>query len=288
MPLDPSLPEGTTMMPADAFAGKVVYITGSGAGVGRAIAVEFARCGAVIAVAGSDADKCAATVRAVEDAGGRASATSVEVSDADNVAASFHEVEGALGPISILINNYEQVPELPAELMPPSEWRRITDTVLDGSFFCARELANRRIADKGSASIINFSSPYTVTGGAGTAHMEAAKAALENLTKSLAIEWAPDNIRVNGIAPGYLAPEAGAPSKEAEAAELLGATVPARRTCSPHEVAWCALYICSPFAAYLTGHTLVVDGASWQRPGRLPPLFEPIRERYERRQNNGA
>jgi NAD(P)-dependent dehydrogenase (short-subunit alcohol dehydrogenase family) len=115
------------------------------------------------------------------------------------------------------------------------------------------------------------------------ADMTAAKSAVMNLTKSLAVEWAPYDIRVNGVAPGYVAGAEAGPVAEEDIAPV----IPGGRLCEPHEIAWLTAYICSPFAAYLTGHTFVIDGASWERPGRSPPLWEPIRARYERAATKG-
>ncbi len=284
MSLAPSYSADKRMLPADAFRDRVIYITEATDNVGLAIANEFARCGASVVIADADQAKAQAASSVVAKAGGRTHAVAVEIQNADSVAQSFDAVERALGPINVLINYRQPVKGKPAELIAPSEWRAITDRILDGTFFCAKELANRRLASGDGASIVNWCSPYTITGGASAAHAEAARAAVFNLTRSLSVEWAPYNIRVNGIAPGYVEPDANWSKEEKKDAAFLGSTIPAGRLCTPSEIAWCVLYTCSPFASYLTGHIFDLDGASWQRPGRLPPQFEPIRTRYERQQ----
>jgi len=278
MSLAPSLPPGTPMLAPDVFAGRVALITQPGDVIGAAIAAELARGGARIVLADNKAEGCATAAAAVAEVGGSARTVSVRLSDAEAVKRAFDDIERELGPVTILINNVPDRADIPVELMAVDRWRDTTQAVLDVTFTCTRELGLRRIADGQSAVIVNSGTPYNITGGAGAADITAAKSAIMNLTTSLAVEWAPYDIRVNGIAAGYVEGAEAGPAPESE----LGATTPAGRLGSPHEVAWCVAYMCSPYAAYLSGATIVVDGASWQRPGRSPPLFEPIRARYEK------
>ena len=278
MSLAPSLPAGTPMLAPDVFAGQVALITQPGDVIGRAIAAELARGGAKVVLADASAEACAAAAAAVAEAGGAARTVSVRLADAEAVKRTFEDIERELGPVTILINNVPDRADIPVELMAIDRWRDTTQAVLDVTFVWTRELGLRRIADGKGAAIVNSGTPYSITGGAGAADTTAAKSAIMNLTTSLAVEWAPYDIRVNGIAPGYVAGAEAGPAPEGE----LAATTPAGRLGSPHEIAWVVAYMCSPFAAYLTGATIVVDGASWQRPGRSPPLFEPIRARYEK------
>ena len=276
MPLAPSLPPGTPMAAPDLFAGRIAVVTGAGDAVGQAIAVELARAGASLVLMDGSLEACDAAVAAVGAVAGVAKAMAVALTDEAAVARAFDEIEGAMGPVTLLVNNARTEPDEPVELMDPQRWRRVTHGVIDGTFNVVREMGLRRIADGAGGAIVNTGTPYVDTGGAGRADITAAKAAVMNLTKSLAVEWAPYDIRVNGIAAGYVAGAEAGPVAE----EDLAPTVPAGRLCQPHEIAWCVVYMCSPFAAYLTGATMVVDGASWQRPGRTPPRFEPIRDRY--------
>jgi NAD(P)-dependent dehydrogenase (short-subunit alcohol dehydrogenase family) len=278
MSLAPSHPADTRMLADDVFAGAVAVITEPGDVVGQAIAVELARGGAEIVLAGRDPAAFGDITAAVAAGGGKARGLALDITDAEAVKRAFDEIERAHGPITLLVNHVPDTPDLPVERMSLERWRDVTRRVIDGAFICARDVGLRRIADRRAASIVNSGTPYDVTGGAGMADLTAAKAAVMNLTKSLAVEWAPYDIRVNGVAAGYVAGAEAGPVAESDLAE----TVPAGRLCEPHEVAWCVAYMCSPFAAYLTGATIALDGASWQRPGRSPPLFSPILERYER------
>jgi NAD(P)-dependent dehydrogenase (short-subunit alcohol dehydrogenase family) len=283
---------GTPMLPPDTFRGRAVYVTGGGTGLGKAIAVEFARAGADVAIASRDAGHRAAGAAAIEAVGARAFATEVDVRKPESIAQSFDDVEAALGPISILINNAAGNFAAPAERLSPNAWNAVIGIVLNGTFFCSTEFARRRIALKAGGAILNIGATYAWTGGPVASHSAAAKAATANLTQTLAVEWAPDNIRVNGLAPGLfpatdrsvhaLGMGRGAPSRG-------GSSIPAQRVGEAHELGWAATYLCSPFAAYLTGHTLVLDGANWlRRYGFGMPEFEPVRERFDRERAEAA
>jgi NAD(P)-dependent dehydrogenase (short-subunit alcohol dehydrogenase family) len=273
------------MLPADTFAGQVVYVTGGGTGLGKAIALEFARAGAAVAIASRNEEHRAAGVAAIEAVGARGFGTAVDVREPESIARSLDEVEQALGPASILINNAAGNFGSPAERMSPNAWRSVINIVLNGTFFCSTEFARRRIARGEGGAILNIGATYSWTGGPVASHSAAAKAGVTNLTQSLAVEWAPDDIRVNCLAPGLF------PAKDRSEQALSmgrqaprgGETIPAGRVGEAHELGWAATYLCSPYAAYLTGHTLVLDGGNWlRRYGFGMPEFEPVRERFDR------
>ncbi len=282
LPLPPPL--GASALPPGTFDGTVVVVTGGGTGLGKAIAVEFARLGAGVAILSRDEHHRTAGVAAVEGAGGKSLAAACDIRDADAVAAAFDEVEDGLGPIDALVNNAAGNFPVPAEDMSPNAWRTVVDIVLNGTFLCCRDLARRAIPAGRDASIVNVGASYAWTGGPGFAHSAAAKAGVKNLTETLAVEWAPSGIRVNGLVPGLMPHEdetaaiAAVPGKY----EHQDARVPAGRVGLPRELAWAATYLCSPFAAYVSGHTMVVDGANWQRRHAVQPPFTPIREQLER------
>jgi NAD(P)-dependent dehydrogenase (short-subunit alcohol dehydrogenase family) len=282
LPEPPAL--GTAMLPPDTFANDVVLVTGGGTGLGKAIAVEFARLGAGVAIASRDEGHRADGVAAVDEAGGRGFGIAMDVRDPDAIAAAFDAIEGELGPVTVLVNNAAGNFPVPAEDLSPNGWRAVTSIVLDGTYFCSCEFARRRIAAGGGGAILNIAATYAWTGGPGTAHSAAAKAGVVNLTQSLAVEWAPSGIRVNGLAPG-LFPHAKVMQQmhgEVPDEALQARRVPAGRVGRPHELGWAATYMCSPFAAYLSGHTLVLDGANWLRRGLVMPDFVPVREQLGR------
>jgi NAD(P)-dependent dehydrogenase (short-subunit alcohol dehydrogenase family) len=286
--LDPPPPLGASALPAGTFAGQVVVVTGGGTGLGKAIATEFGRLGASVAVVSRDADHRAAGVASVLAAGGSAGGTALgvacDIRDADGIAAAFSEVEDALGPIGVLVNNAAGNFPSPAEDLSPNAWRTVVDIVLNGTFLCCRELARRAMAAGRSAAILNIGASYAWTGGPGFAHSAAAKAGVKNLTETLAVEWAPAGIRVNGLVPGLFPHEdevaaiAGVPGRDAGVDDR----VPALRVGAPRELGWAATFLCSPYASYVSGHTMVVDGANWQRRNALQAPFVPIREQLER------
>jgi NAD(P)-dependent dehydrogenase (short-subunit alcohol dehydrogenase family) len=265
------------MLPAGTFGEAVVLVTGGGTGLGKAIGVEFARLGATVAIVSRDPAHGAAGAAAITAFGGRAVTAAADVRDPASVAAAFDAVETVAGPVSVLVNNAAGNFPVLAETMSPNAWRSVTQIVLDGTFFCSTEFARRRIAANEPGVILNIGATYSWTGGPGTAHSAAAKAGVTNLTQSLAVEWAPHGIRVNCLAPGLFPHDDLPRVLRGDRTEADDATrVPAGRVGRPHELGWAATYLCSPFAAYLTGHTLVLDGANWLRRGLRMPEFVPV------------
>lgn len=281
MPLSAPPPLGARALPADAFAGQTVVVTGGGTGIGKGIALEFARCGASIAILSRKPEHLQAGVAAIEGVGGTAVAVACDVREPERIAAAFDEVERELGPVSVLVNNAAGNFPTPADEMSPNGWRTVVDIVLNGTFYCSREFAKRRLALKQGGAILNIGATYSWTGGPGTAHSAAAKAGVHNMTQSLAVEWAPDDIRVNCIAPGRF-PHEDLPEHMTRGRAIVDAakTIPGGRVGEVRELGWAATFLCSPYAAYITGHTLVVDGGNWLRRSLSMPEFTPIREQF--------
>ena len=208
-----------------------------------------------------------------------------DIRQPESIAAAFDAVEAAVGPIDVLINNAAGNFPVPAEDMSPNAWRTVVDIVLNGTFLCCRDLARRLIPLERDGAIVNVGASYAWTGGPGFAHSAAAKAGVKNLTETLAVEWAPYGIRVNGLVPGLMPHEdetaaiAGVPGKD----DGPDSRVPAGRVGFPRELAWAATYLCSPYASYISGHSMVVDGANWQRRHTVQPPFTPIRDQLGRR-----
>lgn len=273
-------PEGSAALPAGTFDGTVVLVTGGGTGLGRAIAVEFGRLGATVVVASRSRDHVEAGARAVEAVGGTGHAVTLDVRDPEAVAAAFDDATAAVGLADVLVNNAAGNFPVPAEDLSPNGWRAVTGIVLDGTFHCCREFGRRHLTAGTSGVILNVGASYAWTGGPGFVHSAAAKAGVDNLTRTLAVEWAPYGIRVNGLVPGLMPHRdesddiQGVPGRGVEEDRR----APAWRTGAPRELGWAATFLASPWASYITGHTLVVDGANWQRRAMLQPPFVPIRE----------
>jgi len=282
MPLPEPPPLGAHALPAGTFVRETVIVTGGGTGLGKAIALEFARLGAKLAIVSRREEHRTAGVAAVEAAGAKAIGVACDIREPAQVAAAFDAVTAQLGPPGVLVNNAAGNFPVPAEDLSPNGWRTVVDIVLNGTFYCSREFGRRHIAAGTPGAIVNVGASYAWTGGPGFSHSAAAKAGVKNLTETLAVEWAPYGIRVNGLVPGLFPHEdetaniRGVPGRGDRASEE--ASSPAGRTGRVRELGWAATFLASPFAAYVTGHTLVVDGANWQRRALRQPDFVPIRQ----------
>ena len=275
---------GAHALPIGTFEGQTVLVTGGGTGLGKAIAIEFARVGARVAILSRDEAHRAAGVAAVEAVGGQAFAIGCDIREPEAIATAFDAVTETLGPPDVLVNNAAGNFPVPAEDMSPNAWRTVTDIVLNGTFYCSREFGRRHLAARTPGNIINIGASYAWTGGPGFAHSSAAKAGVKNLTETLAVEWGPYGIRVNGLVPGLFPhdDESAQIRSVPERRQSEALRSPAHRVGQPHELGWAATFLASPYAAFITGHTLVVDGANWQRRAMLMPEFVPIREQLAR------
>ncbi|MDX1512096.1 MAG: SDR family oxidoreductase, partial [Nitriliruptorales bacterium] len=148
----------------------------------------------------------------------------------------------------------------------------------------SRAVGRRLIAAGEPGSILNIGASYAWTGGPGFAHSAAAKAGVKSLTESLAVEWGPYGIRVNGLVPGLFPHDDETDDIRSTPGRGVAEDrrAPALRAGEPRELGWAAAFLCSPWASYITGHTLVVDGANWQRRSMLRPEVTPIREQLGR------
>ncbi|HXQ62498.1 MAG TPA: SDR family oxidoreductase [Acidimicrobiales bacterium] len=274
-------PAGTTMLPAGTFDGTTVVVTGGGTGLGKAVAVEFGRLGASVGIVSRREEHRRAGVDAVEAAGGRAAQAAADIRDAGQIATAFDLLEQELGPARVLVNNAAANFPVPAEDLSPNGWRAVTQIVLDGTFFCSQEFFRRCAAAGEPGAVCNILATQSFTGGPGMVHTAAAKAGVGNLTKTLAVEWAPRGVRVNALAPGLFPHEdmrADLQALRREGEQVDARRSPAGRLGRLHELGWAVTWLCSPFAAFVTGHTLVVDGANWLRRDFVMPEFVPVRD----------
>jgi NAD(P)-dependent dehydrogenase (short-subunit alcohol dehydrogenase family) len=182
--------------------------------------------------------------------------------------------------LGVLINNAAANFPVPAEDMSPNAWRTVVDITLNGTFNCSRELGRRHIAAGTPGAIVNIAASYAWTGGPGFAHSAAAKAGVKNLTESLAVEWGPYGIQVNALVPGLFPHEDMTADIQGNLSRTSDkdACQPALRVGQRQELGWAATFLASPYARFISGHTMVVDGANWQRRSLTNPPVVTIRE----------
>ncbi|HEX4493019.1 MAG TPA: SDR family oxidoreductase [Acidimicrobiia bacterium] len=273
-------PVGTTALASDTFAGTAVVVTGGGTGLGKAIASEFARLGAAIVVMSRKPDHLDAAREAITALGADVLAVTCDIRDAESIAGAFDAATERFGLPAVLVNNAAANFPVPSEDLSPNGWRTVVDITLNGTFFCAREFARRHLAAGTPASIINVGATYAWTGGPGFAHSAAAKAGVKNLTESLAVEWGPYGIQVNGLVPGLFPHEDMTGDIQENLARTSDKDVcqPALRVGQRQELGWAATFLASPYARFISGHTLVVDGANWQRRLLTNPPVVTVRD----------
>ncbi|MYT26930.1 SDR family oxidoreductase [Streptomyces sp. SID7760] len=281
-------PLGAAALPPGTYGGRVVLVTGGGTGLGKAIAAEFARLGADLVIAGRRAGRLEAArkeLSAVPGAG-RVTAAVCDIRDPERIAEVFDAAQAALGLPDVLVNNAAANFPSPAEDLSPNAWRAVVDITLTGTWFMTREFARRHLGAGTPGSIVNIGASYAWTGGPGFAHSAAAKAGVKNLVETLAVEWGPYGIQVNALVPG-LFPHADMTEEirgglERAALGAKDSRQPALRVGAPRELGWAATFLASPYARFITGHTLVVDGANWQRRSPVNPEVVPVRTQLGR------
>ena len=277
--LPPPPASGATALPAGTFDGVAVLVTGGGTGLGKAIASEFARLGASIAIVSRKQDHLDAGEAAIKALGAPVATAVCDIREHESVVAAFDGATKAFGLPQVLVNNAAANFPVPAEDMSPNAWRTVVDITLNGTFLCAREFARRHFAAGTPGSIINVAASYAWTGGPGFAHSAAAKAGVKNLTETLAVEWGPYGIQVNGLVPGLFPHEdmTGDIQENLARTHDKDACQPAMRVGQRQELGWAATFLASPYARFISGHTLVVDGANWQRRSLTNPEVVPVR-----------
>ena len=269
--------------------GKVALITGAASGIGAATAQRFCREGAAVVVADLNDAGARAVVEACVEAGGRATYQRTDVSLEADVAAAIARAVDTYGRLDVVFNNAGLGGALgPIEATAVEDWDR-TQAVLLRGVFLGMKHAIPRLRAGGGGSIISTASVAGVRGGAGPHAYSAAKAAVINLTRSVALEVAKDNIRVNCICPGGIhTPLLGSrfPGGDEMLAQMLTMIQPLPRAGTPDDIAAMALYLASDEARFVTGAAMVVDGGFTaggsliQPAGPMPteyagPSFEP-------------
>ena len=257
----------------DLFSGQTILITGGGTGIGRAIAHELASLGAHVIIAARKRERLEQTAAEIEAAGGKCAHYTVNIRSEEAINAMFDELLSEHETIHGLVNNAGGQFPSPAENINQKGWHAVTETNLTGTFLMSKTAYNRALKSS-HGSIVNIVAEMW-NGFPGMAHTGAARAGVVNLTKSLAIEWAKDGVRINAVAPGVIH---GHGITQYDAAFVEGflkeakKDIPARRLGTESEIAAAVTFLLSPAAAYITGETIKVDGGSslWRKTWHIP------------------
>jgi NAD(P)-dependent dehydrogenase (short-subunit alcohol dehydrogenase family) len=265
------------------LGGKVAVVTGGATGIGAAIAYDYARLGARVAIASRKKEKCERAAKGLaEMTGAEVLGFGCDIRERDSVKAFVADAMDSFGQIDVLVNNGGGQFMSPAELIRPRGWDSVIQTNLTGTWNMIREVAGAHMLKHGGR-IINITM-LTHRGWPGMAHSVAARSGVESLTRSLAVEWATKGIRINCIQPGIIASSGvrNYPGGEKLFQQAQG-EIPAKRVGSCEEVAQLATYLASPAADYVTGQVWAIDGGRslWGRtwpvpnPKSLPPVEVP-------------
>ena len=257
------------------FDGQVALITGGGTGIGFGIAQLLAELGATIVIASRSQTHLEPAIEQLRAAGRKADSLTLDVRDSDGVKAAVRSVTDRFGRIDVLVNNAAGNFYVPSESMSANAWRSVIDIDLSGTFFCSQAVMPV-MRDHGGGRIINVSMTLHYRGWPLMAHATAAKAGIDALTRTLALEWARHGIHVNAVAPGPIPTEGvkkafAAPpdavqdvfSVERAMEDYARRAIPLARMGAPRDIANMVAFLASPAGDWITGAIMVVDGGEW-------------------------
>lgn len=242
------------------LTGNVAIITGGNGGIGRSIAIGLAKAGASVAIFARNNEKNKKILSELEELGISAMVLNVDVTVRSALEPAIKKVEQELGPVSILVNN-AGIKSISGGIINETEenWNRVIDTQLNAVFLLSKLIAKSMVENK-RGKIINIGSMYSFFGSGRIPSYSAAKGAVIQLTKSMAIELAPHNIQVNAIVPGWIETDMTASIKTLPINDEIILRTPAGRWGQPDEIIGTAIYLASKASDFVTGETIRVDG----------------------------
>ncbi|MBI4577476.1 MAG: SDR family oxidoreductase [Planctomycetes bacterium] len=254
------------------FEGRTCVVTGGGTGIGLATARGLVTLGARVALLGRRLEVVERAARTLDPEGGRALALRCDTREPPSCEEAVLRVRETLGPIRVLVNNAGGQFPSSAEALSPRGFEAVVRNNLLGTWNMTREVATRSMIPDGGGAIVNVTANVE-RGFPGMVHTGSARAGVENMTRTLAVEWVRHRIRVNAVAPGSIRTEGLAQYPEA-GIEFVRRATPMKRLGTPEEVAWALIFLCSDAASFITGATLAVDGAQrlW---GETWPIPDP-------------
>jgi NAD(P)-dependent dehydrogenase (short-subunit alcohol dehydrogenase family) len=262
----------------DLFRGRTALVTGGGRGIGRAIALAFARLGANVVIASRKPENLAPTAAEITAIGTPCLAVPTNIREIDQVEALVQQAIERFGAIDFLINNAGgQFPARPSDISDRG-WRAVVDLNLNGTWNMCSRVGPHMLARRCGA-IVNIVHVYSFDRGAPAfAHSGAARAGVVNLTKSLAYYWARHGVTINALAPGSVAThglreEEYSRAEQSDYEQLQIKDIPTHRLADADEVAAIVLFLCSPAARYINGATIIADGAQYLENWR--PMWDP-------------
>jgi len=244
------------------LSGKVAIVTGGGRGIGRAIALGLAECGAKLVLASRTGEELAKVVSEIEGNGGEATPVVTDLMASEQISALVEATMKTYGRVDILVNNAARSFMRPLMDLREDGWDKIFDVNCKAVFLLSRAVA-KIMGEQGGGRIVNITTVGAVRGGMGMGVYHASKAALNMLTKCMAVEWAPLNVNVNAVGPGLTKTAFSQPIwSNPSLKQMITSRVPKGRLAEPEEIVGAVLFLCSEDSSFITGESIYVDGGT--------------------------
>ena len=242
------------------LSGKTALVTGASQGLGRRFAIVLAKHGAKVALAARQVEKLDGLKRDIEQDGGKACTARLDVTDTSSIETCLDKVESDLGSPDILVNNAGVAVSKPFLEQTEDDWNKVVGTNLTGAFFVAQAVARRMVAEGRGGSIVNIASVLALDVIGHVAPYAASKGGIWQATKTMALELARHQIRVNALAPGYIETDINRDFLSSETGQKMKKMIPQRRFGEPEDLDGALLLLASDAGRYITGSIIVVDG----------------------------